>query len=237
MQFAMLNYIDVNINGLQLPVHALIDGGSQVCVVNSKLIESLDLICVGNVLIKGITGSPVNCNLFKLRIALTPRDADRCSGEFVTIVCAACDDLNEQLILTLPVVDQFYAKMQSVVSQCDESGDVYDSSCDNDRVDILNSDYVDATVAVTTRAQSKLNVVNDVNIDSVDNNGGSSRYEARASSIYGLHQQVYQQLITVVLNSTVTHRADRECITRPPHAYEERTRCPAIADRDTPNPN
>ena len=57
MQFAMLNYIDVDVKGLQLPVHALIDGGSQVCVVNRKVIESLDLICVGNVLIKGITGS------------------------------------------------------------------------------------------------------------------------------------------------------------------------------------
>jgi len=28
LQFAMLNYIDVDVNGLQLPVHALIDGGS-----------------------------------------------------------------------------------------------------------------------------------------------------------------------------------------------------------------
>jgi len=56
------------VNGLQLPVHALIDGGSQVCVVNSKLIESMDLICVGNVLIKGITGSPINCSLYKLSI-------------------------------------------------------------------------------------------------------------------------------------------------------------------------
>ena len=36
---------------------------------------------------------------------------------------------------------------------------VYDSSCINDRVDILNCDSVDATVAVTTRAQSKLNVM------------------------------------------------------------------------------
>jgi len=109
LQFAMLNYIDVDVNGLQLPVNALIDGGSQVCVVNSKLIESRDLICVGNVLITGITGSPINYSLYTSHIALTTRDADRCNDEFITIVCTACDDLNEQL-----VVDHVYANMQSV---------------------------------------------------------------------------------------------------------------------------
>jgi len=77
----------------------------------------MDLNCVGNVFIKGITGSPINCSLYKLHIALTTRDAERCNEEFVAIVCAACDDLNEQLILTLPVVDQLYASMQSLVSQ------------------------------------------------------------------------------------------------------------------------
>ena len=117
-------------------------------VLLTAVIESLDLICVGNVLIKGITGSPINCILYKLHIALTPRDADKYSDEFVTIVCAACDDLNEQLILTLPVVDQLFAHMQSVVSQYDENCNVYDSSCHIDRVDILNCDSVDATVAV-----------------------------------------------------------------------------------------
>jgi len=80
-------------------------------------------------------------------------------------VCAACDDLNEQLMLTLPVIDQLYANMQSVVSQCDERCDV---SCNNDRVDIFNCDSVDATVAITTRAQSKLNVDKDVTVDNVD---------------------------------------------------------------------
>jgi hypothetical protein len=77
MHFATLNYINVHVKGLERPVHALIDGGSQVYVVSSKVIDSLDLICVGNVLIKGITGSPINCNLYKLHIALTPPDADK----------------------------------------------------------------------------------------------------------------------------------------------------------------
>jgi hypothetical protein len=67
-------------------------------------------------------------------------------------VCAACEDLNEQLILTLPVVDQLYANRQSVVSQGEETCCIYDSSCTNDRIDALSCDSVDATVAVITRA-------------------------------------------------------------------------------------
>lgn len=155
MQFTVLNYAYVDIKGPRLPVHALVDGGSQVCVVNHKIIESLDLICVGSVLIKGITGSPINCNLYKLHVVLTPRDSDNCNSNDVTIVCAACHDLNEQLILTLPVVDQLYANRQSVVNGHDEYDDVNDSSCHDDSVGIFNHDGVDATVAVTTRAQSK----------------------------------------------------------------------------------
>ena len=118
------------------------------CQPQSNRIESLDSICVGNILIKGITGSPINCNLYKSHIALTPRDADKCSDEFVTIVCAACDDSNEQLILTLPVVDQLYANVHSVASQCDENCNVFDSSYIIDREDILQCDSVDTTVAI-----------------------------------------------------------------------------------------
>ena len=119
-------------------------------------------------LIKGITGSPISCNL--LHMALKPSEANENSGECVTIVRATCDNSNEQLILTLPVVYQLYANVQSSVNQFGENSGVRDSLCNLYRVDINNGDYIDATVAVTTRAQSKSNVVEDVNVDKVDNN-------------------------------------------------------------------
>jgi hypothetical protein len=131
-------------------VRALVDGGSQLCVVNSKVIDALDLISIGNVLIKGITGDPITCNLYKLHIVLTARDLDVNSRKAcVKIVCAACDDLNEQLILTLPVADQL----------CDQGLNICQNECD-----------VGITVAVTTRARSKLSRF-EHSIDLVDVDG------------------------------------------------------------------
>jgi hypothetical protein len=90
--------------------------------------------------------NPITCNLYKLHIALSACKAH------VTIACAACKDLNEQLILTLPVADQLYD--QGVGISQDECEADYCSLHFNYDVNSVANVSKDVTVAVTTRAQS-----------------------------------------------------------------------------------
>jgi hypothetical protein len=109
LNLAALDYMDVTVKGIELPVRALVDGGSQINVVNNSLIEPLNLQPVGNILIRGIVGQPVTAQLVQLQIGLSKHEFivdNKHDVKYISILCAACDDLNENLIITLPVADQ-----------------------------------------------------------------------------------------------------------------------------------
>jgi len=97
-------------------VLALIDRGSQLIelnVIDASLIKPLGLTPVDNILIRGIVGHPVQAELVKIQIKLSASENESCvNDEFITIICAACDNLNESLIVTLPVADQLYSILQ-----------------------------------------------------------------------------------------------------------------------------
>ena len=63
-----LKYIDVTVNGLHRPMHTLVDCRAPVCMVNSQLIDSLNLECVDNVTIRGIFGSAVSYKMYELKL-------------------------------------------------------------------------------------------------------------------------------------------------------------------------
>jgi hypothetical protein len=77
LQLAGLHYVDVRVKGIDTLIHALIDSGSQVCVINAKLLAGLHLISVGNLHLRGITGSAIRCDLYKLHASLAEAGEDR----------------------------------------------------------------------------------------------------------------------------------------------------------------
>jgi transposase InsO family protein len=155
-------------------VKALIDGGSQINVVNSKTIESLGLVPVGAIQIRGIVGEPVLANLVKLQIRIAEDNAERHTSlsnlssslrsgadDYATIICAACDGLNEELIITLPVADQLDKLAAPVCfDHNDDSAQSLNEPVAIDSLDNLSGSSVcehsDAIVSVVTRSQAKL---------------------------------------------------------------------------------
>jgi len=97
------------VEGIPHSVSALIDGGSQLNVIDTSLVEPLGLTPVGNILIRGIVGQPVQAELVKLQVKLSASEKESCvNDEFMTIICAACDNLNESLFIKLPVAVEYF---------------------------------------------------------------------------------------------------------------------------------
>jgi hypothetical protein len=120
--FASLQFVDVCINepNINTVITALEDSGTELCVVKSAIVESVKLPHVGIVRLRGIIGDPVEANLVKLHISLASN-----SQLSIPIVCAVCPDLNENMILTVPVVKQLKCLSNSMdglpVIQCDNA--------------------------------------------------------------------------------------------------------------------
>ena len=145
LKLARLDYMDVQIKGVLHTVSALVDGGSQLNVIDSSIIHSLNLTPVGTISIRGIVGEPIQASLVQLQIKITNVN-DEMNDDYISIMCAACDDLNESLIITLPVADQLYNAVQhSNVNEYDSDFIITPDACE-----------VDGCVAVVTRAQSKV---------------------------------------------------------------------------------
>jgi hypothetical protein len=137
VKLAQLEYVDITVKGFPQTVTALVDSGSQLNVIDASIIEPMGLVPIGTVLIRGIVGQPVRANLVKLQMQL--QNESCIHDEFITVICAACENLNETLIVTLPVADQ----LNSIVQYC------------NDSVPY----EIDGLVAVTTRSQLKTKCV------------------------------------------------------------------------------
>ena len=99
---AKLNYINVGISssthGQDVPVTCLDDSGSELCVINSSVLERInDAERLGSVKIRGIVGQLVECDLVRIYVRLM--DDTYTNKSKVPVMCAVTDAANEQMIL------------------------------------------------------------------------------------------------------------------------------------------
>jgi Aspartyl protease len=152
IKLARLDYIDVKVNGIEHAVPALVDGGSQLNVIDASLIKTLGLTPVGTILIRGIIGEPVRAELVKLHVRLAACGLDAGSHasvneDYITVICAVCENLNDSLTITLPAADQLYSLMQSDYVNLSEHGNEF-VNCHTYEMPYEH----DGFVAVTTRS-------------------------------------------------------------------------------------
>ena len=76
--------------------------------------------------LRGIFGSPIQADLIRLHLKLTDR-----TGHFVSVLCAVCDNLYEDLILTVDVVNRLHECAGEGVTH-NVAKDANDSSIAND---------------------------------------------------------------------------------------------------------
>jgi len=153
-ELAPLNYVDVKINRLQRIISALDDGGTEIAVLRSGILDlcGVDYVSVGSTRLRGIVGSPVDANLVKLQVQ---QDTDE--GCCLSVICAVCKDANEDLILPSSVVDQLFTLQYQNMSRDDVQ-------CDRD------VDYVVNNMADVDGSQVVLSsdVVTDIDVNDVD---------------------------------------------------------------------
>ena len=79
-------------------ISALADSGSEINVARSDVLSGVDLTFVGAVQLRGILGAPATAKLVRLHVQL----ADELAGErdYLPIICAVFDEVNEEFILT-----------------------------------------------------------------------------------------------------------------------------------------
>jgi hypothetical protein len=126
---------------------ALIDTGSEICVVHKRLVGSYEYPVCGQVKLRGIVGSPVIADLTHLTLQLA--DDPLCN---VKALCAVSDMVNEDFIVTRDVVQQLHHQfncrllsqtktMQSVDGiSSDETALKTDSNIKSCDVNTTNSD-------------------------------------------------------------------------------------------------
>jgi hypothetical protein len=127
-----LHYIEVNVEGIDGKMYALEDGGTEIAVIKASCLPINHYDVVGTVKLRGIVGVPVTANVVKLRISLAD-DVDNS----LTVICAVCDEANEDLILPSNVVERLYKLLHDKMKD-----DLIDNRCSDecnpDRVDCCN---------------------------------------------------------------------------------------------------
>ena len=102
--FARLHYIDVRVSGdneVTRQVRALCDSGAGISVIRPDLVKIMNTTRVGLMRLCGIVGPPVQTDLVKLHVRVKHG-----SDNFVSVLCAVCEGVNDDLILTNDVVDR-----------------------------------------------------------------------------------------------------------------------------------
>jgi len=114
---ASLSYIDVCIDGIDGTVHALHDSGAQISVVHSNVVSTLDLPCEGTIKLRGLFGDAVDADLVSLFVKLP-------NGKSIPVLMAMSSKVNNDLILTDPVVKSLFATEERIcVTSCDTNVD------------------------------------------------------------------------------------------------------------------
>ena len=196
-----LNYVDIRIAEVPSPnsFSALVDSGSEICVVHQRLLGAYEYIVCGQVKLRGIVGNPIAAKLTYLTIQLA--ENPQCE---VKALCAVSDQVNENLLVTRTLIDQLHkcynsrlldeqeiqcnnesldrTLSQSVACQpCDGNinilgdSDVFDSSASDRNADSVTNVQIMSN-EVTNSAQEFLDV--DHTDNSVNSDLGQASVEA-----------------------------------------------------------
>jgi hypothetical protein len=146
-ELSPLKYIDVTVDGCN--ISALEDGGTEIAVIKASCLPDVHHDVIGTVKLRGIVGSPVLANVIKMPIRLTC-DED-CS---LSVICAVCNEANEDLILPSNVIERLYDMhnhrllnndCHSDQMKLESDGNVYMDDCLND---VIANEDVTCTVNV-----------------------------------------------------------------------------------------
>ena len=172
LQYMYVKTIDQDFSDVKV-VSGMNDGGAEISVIRTDMLDKLDVPHIGRVKLRGIVGSPVEADLVKLNVALSNCD-DKCS-EYIPVLCAVCPEANDNLVLASNVVDSLFERQSpaaqvNAVTQLDvnDTLDVKSDEpvvTDNDNGDVMNQ--IDEDVDIDTLQQDDGNVnadeVNDIN--------------------------------------------------------------------------
>lgn len=168
---AKLNYIDIGIASSAdeqvVPVSCLDDSGSELCVINSIVLERLDDVeKLGTVKIRGIVGQPVDCALVRIYVCLL----DDMYGHRpkIPIICAVTDAANEKMILPHELI----VCLQNACENGNVSPDVVDAENRSESV-LLNEDEretIEHVNVVTRSGKSTVPVNNQVTNEKASEN-------------------------------------------------------------------
>ena len=68
IELSQLQYYNIQIQGIQMPLLALMDSGAQLSLISSNLIKDLDVPKLGTLSIKGVVGEPAVATVVSLNI-------------------------------------------------------------------------------------------------------------------------------------------------------------------------
>jgi hypothetical protein len=144
VKLAELHYLKVDVFGADHCWKALLDGGSEVDVINrAKLIQlSVPYDVVGEVALRPMAGPSIPAQLVRLQVRISPDSEYTNSTEYISIVAAACDDLHDELILSEPTV-------QRLIDSCHRQAELVEGDTHDSRV---------AEVSAVTRSMSSATV-------------------------------------------------------------------------------
>ena len=119
--FFKRTFIPVNIEGIDQQ-SALVDGGSEICCINSKLVEPIDVPVQKKISILGLKGESTVVDVVFLRIKPGGETNDRLVNicPMMKVWFAVVPDLNEKVILTPSVVELLHS-METYNITSDES--------------------------------------------------------------------------------------------------------------------
>jgi len=88
-------------------VSALCDSGAEICVVNSSVVEGLNLDFIGQVQLRPFCGNTVTADLVCLNVSLADSDVPSITpNHVVKVTCVVVPDLHDKFILTADVIDR-----------------------------------------------------------------------------------------------------------------------------------
>ena len=179
---AKLKYVPITITGIADTYNALIDGGSQINLVRSDVLQQVSqpITAAGRIKIKGVVGPPVETDLVMLELNPAPSDAScRNIAPPLREIFAVAPDLNEQVILTADAVQRLDALSEYESVVCD-------AEC-KDAVTNTASADVETTDETTTSGNSALN---STALDLPDEGRHYENDVRRADTVTLLHEQM-----------------------------------------------
>jgi hypothetical protein len=193
---SQLEYIAVRISEVPSANNfsALVDTGSEICVIHQRMLGTYDYHVCGQVKLRGIVGNSVTANLTYLTIQLA--DDPQCS---VKTLCAISDQVNEDFLVTRTLVNQLHQQYNSrlltktdVSVKCLPSNSEINASenCeDRSSVDSLVTDH---NVRRPCDANSRTDIENSeaahpqrelLDVDNVDSSSGSDLGHASVEAL------------------------------------------------------